>query len=77
LSEKIPKLKNKVVGSSHLSRDDNKGSGEGTKTGIIAKLGACFNSVRNHSYFIYPVVLILSVFLLFFLKGRIIKGGKD
>jgi len=66
-------LKDKVVGSPHLSGRDNPGSGEGTKTGIVAKLGACFSSVRSHSYFIYPVVLILSVFLLFFLR----KGGKD
>jgi len=74
LSEKILKLKNKVVGSPHLSGGDNKGSGEETKKGIISKLGAFITSGGNYKFIIYPTVLIFSIILLFFLKG---KGGKD
>jgi len=74
----FPEFKAKVVGSPHLSRDDNKRSGKTVKRGIISKLGASFCSVRNYSFLIYPIVLAFSVFLLFFLRGRIkIKGGND
>jgi len=69
-------LKEKVVSSPHLSRSDNKGSGETAKKGIISKLGAFFSTGWNSGYIITPIVLIFSIFLLFFLKGRI-KGGKD
>lgn len=74
MSGKILKLKSKVVSSPHLSGSDNKGSGEGTKKGIFSKLGAFITSGGNYKYFIYPTVLILSIILLFFIKG---KGGKE
>ena len=66
-------LKDKVVGSPHLSGANNKGSGESGKRGIIGKLGAFFSANRSSGYIIAPIVLILSVFLLFFLR----KGGKS
>jgi len=63
-------LKEKVVGSLHLSRSDSKGSGEGTKKGIFSKLGAYFTASGNYKFIIAPTVLILSIILLFFLKGK-------
>lgn len=75
MSESPTKDKIKVANSSEDSKKSSKGNRREHDRSAVGRLGAFFNSHWYSSFYIAPVVLAISLFLLFFLKKS--KGVKE